>query len=397
MFESITIRQQNYAVSGNPIDLGFLAEAMLFYNKVVVIADAGILRQLTFTLGPDLLLEYLQEGFLKITYIENGIGVHTQDVAKTTERHNICLYQLPSLEIQQYATKIFQEHTGKRGRGRRLANKLIKIINVDSYKELITEQAQQDIKDPDYVIPAVRSLISSYAPEYEIPDPLIFHIENRGNELLVDTSINFCSANISYHKRIPSKHSSLSPAYIISFLTNIRSHIYFASESLTELAVEQVNSSLLKIKMASIFRKRSHSETDISTFQDFVFDDARAIRESINLGSRNFNDLIVVLRKARRFKEWLSEQSPDQKLVKSYFQDISKGSWIDRLPAKSVRWLIFTLSGAGIDMMGAGGIGTTAGLALSAADTFIVDKIAKGWNPSNFVNRDLKNFTDNMN
>ena len=121
MFESITIRQQNHTASGNPIDLGFFAEAMLFYNKVMVIADPGILRQLAVTIGPDLLLEYLNEGFLEITYVENGIGVHTWDAGKTIERHEVCLYKLPSSEIQQYAAKIFEEITGKRGRGRRIS------------------------------------------------------------------------------------------------------------------------------------------------------------------------------------------------------------------------------------------------------------------------------------
>ena len=393
MFESITIRQQNHTASDNPIDLGFLAEAMLFYNKVMVIADPGILRQLAFTLGPDLLLEYLNEGFLEITYVENGIGVHTRDAGKITERHEVCLYKLPSLEIQQYSAKIFEEITDKRGRGRRLADKLMRIINVDSYKELITEQARQDIKDPDYVIPAVRFIISSYAPEYKIPDPLIFNIENRDSALVVDTSIDFRSANSSYHRYIPSNDSSLSPAYIISFLTNTRSHLYFASNSLTELALEQVNSSLLKIKMASILEKRNQSETEMSVFQDYVFNDARAIRKAINSGTRDFNDLIDVIRKARRFKEWLSKQPMNQDLVKSCFQEISRDSWIDRLPAKLVRWSIFTLPGVGLDVMGAGEIGIPTGLALSAADAFIVDKIAKGWNPSNFINEDLKNFT----
>lgn len=65
---------------------------------------------------------------------------------------------------------------------------------------------------------------------------------------------------------------------------------------------------------------------------------------------------------------------------------------LDKLPAKSVRWSLFTGAGIGLDALGAGGIGTTAGVALSALDSFVIDKILKGWKPHHFVEGDLKGF-----
>ena len=78
MFEYITIRRQNHSGDQSPLDLGFLAEAMLFYSRVRIIADSGIFRQLVFSLGAELLIEFLEEGFFELTYLENGLGIQTR-------------------------------------------------------------------------------------------------------------------------------------------------------------------------------------------------------------------------------------------------------------------------------------------------------------------------------
>jgi hypothetical protein len=63
---------------------------------------------------------------------------------------------------------------------------------------------------------------------------------------------------------------------------------------------------------------------------------------------------------------------------------------IDKLPHKIIRWSLFTGAGVAIDLLGAGGIGTAGGVLMSAADSFLVDRIAKGWKPVQFVNGPLR-------
>lgn len=120
-------------------------------------------------------------------------------------------------------------------------------------------------------------------------------------------------------------------------------------------------------------------------FQDYVFDDARAISESINSGEKSFRDLYQLLIEAAKFKSWLKEQEPNQELFRAYFQEITKKSWVDKLPPKSIRWAIFNLAGLGIDALGAGGVGKLMGLTVSAFDEFLLDKIIKGWKPNQFI------------
>lgn len=101
---------------------------------------------------------------------------------------------------------------------------------------------------------------------------------------------------------------------------------------------------------------------------------------------------MVVLGHARKFKEWLSDLSEDTSLIKQYHEDVTSGSWIDKLPSKSARWALFTGAGIGTDAAGAGGVGTAAGVALSALDTFFLDQLLRGWKPHQFVEGTLRGF-----
>jgi hypothetical protein len=87
MFESICIKRQD-DFTGNPIDLGFLAEALLFYRHVHVAADGSILKFLLRTCGTDVLLELLQGGTMTMTYLENGTGIRTYEGGTSREKHD---------------------------------------------------------------------------------------------------------------------------------------------------------------------------------------------------------------------------------------------------------------------------------------------------------------------
>src|ERR1043166_1315012 len=58
--------------------------------------------------------------------------------------------------------------------------------------------------------------------------------------------------------------------------------------------------------------------------------------------------------------------SPQTRIfLRAYYRETVKESWVEKLPAKTTRWTIFTGIGLGLDALGAGGLGTAAGVALS--------------------------------
>ena len=167
-----------------------------------------------------------------------------------------------------------------------------------------------------------------------------------------------------------------------------------AADADAELAVSPVYSRLTSLKLESVIRRRQRSANNIAAFQDLVFDDGRSIADSINRNAKRLKDVLPVLMRAQKFREWLRTRQPDADLVKEYFRAVTSESWIDKLPNKFMRWSVFTGAGIALDALGAGGIGTAAGVALGAADTFLIDRIVKGWKPDRFVNASLKEFVE---
>ena len=92
----------------------------------------------------------------------------------------------------------------------------------------------------------------------------------------------------------------------------------------------------------------------------------------------------MLLKEARKFKDWLQQQEPSVSLIHEYYKALEKETWLDKLPTKAIRFLIFTGGGLLVPALGS--------LGLSAADTFLVDRLLGGWKPNQFVNGPLKDF-----
>jgi len=129
------------------------------------------------------------------------------------------------------------------------------------------------------------------------------------------------------------------------------------------------------------------------SLQDDVFDDGRAIQAAIESNHKNFDDVLTVASKARKFKEWIASAPDDASLRKEYLRSVSRIDWMDSLPAKSLRWLIFTLGGNSLGLLPPP-VGLIASTALGASDTFLVDYLAKGWKPNQFVEGPLRKFVE---
>ncbi|MGA3288134.1 MAG: hypothetical protein ABSD46_11990 [Bacteroidota bacterium] len=378
MFESICIRHQSNLDTKNPIDLGFLAEALLFYSDVVVLAKQDILRQLINKCGPDIVLQMLEAGFIKIKYEHQQTAIHTQNTGSSHERHSGIYFHSPEHALQEIAPKIFTEVTGKSGRGRRLGFRFCRFVDTIQPDTTMLSNFNSDVLDKAFIETAVVKLLSYCAPEYKLPQPLTFDVHLDNNELIVETNINFIDANKSYHLHIPPSHSSLSNAYILAHILTTRENLSFSSILNADLALDSLNSQLLVTKVNSIFNRYDKSMNQIRLFQDFVIENGKAIREAINSGHRTFADLLKLLEKAQKFRDWLKDKPQDVNLVKEYFKEVTQSSWIDNLPGKTFRWSLFTSAGMALDALGGSGIGTAMGLTLSAADAFVMDKIIKG-------------------
>ncbi|MBA7548046.1 hypothetical protein ES705_40492 [subsurface metagenome] len=182
----------------------------------------------------------------------------------------------------------------------------------------------------------------------------------------------------------------ISSTGLILNIQETRGDMHLAAALESEIATTQIHTNLMKLKFKDIYQKSQRSSEELYQFNDFTLDNGHAIREAINSEEKDFKDILAILEKAAKFKDWLDKVEDDQDIIKEYYNEVTKETWVDKLPGKSFRWSFFTGLGLLVDFAGGGGIGTAVVLGLSVADTFLLDKVIKGWNPSVFVDNELK-------
>lgn len=77
---------------------------------------------------------------------------------------------------------------------------------------------------------------------------------------------------------------------------------------------------------------------------------------------------------------------------KAYVAEVSKLGWSEKLPSKAARFGIFGAASTALSILPSQTVGIAAGLALSAVDYFILDRLANGWKPNQFVYGPLSGF-----
>ena len=390
MFERITFRRQNKENTDKPIDIGLLLEALLFYKKIFVVADAGILRQLIRTFDFDCLNEILDSGILEILYTETFTGIHTNSQPNGIDFHSTTIFSSPQHTFPIEIRKICTEHAGKEGKGRRNASRLEQKIRAVHHDRSLSESAKELLLDNNFLSISVPELLKAYVPEIGDCRGMIFKTDNSDKGIIVSTNIDFVKVNMLYHKRIPPSHSSVTPALILAHLYDLETDLYFSSRQLSEIATTPVATKLISTKLEHLARRCNNSNIQKDAFQDFVFKENKSIRDAYNNGKLDLKTVLKTVYEAERFKSWLAKQDIDSDLIKEYYKEITKNSPLDHLPGKSVRWSIFTGLGIASDALVGGGIGTLAGVSLSVLDAFVLDKLIKGWKPNQFVEENLE-------
>jgi len=165
MFERVTVRHRSASIE-KAIDLGVLAEALIFYSEVVFVADYPVLRALLTSVAPETLVELVESGFLRLAYEADRLAVMTEASGTDRERHDAIYYSAPRHQLQNALPDILTEVTGKSGKGRRLANRLSNHIEVVHLSDATTTDAREKLGAEAYVSQAVRLLLNRLTPEY---------------------------------------------------------------------------------------------------------------------------------------------------------------------------------------------------------------------------------------
>ncbi|HZF69875.1 hypothetical protein [Sulfuricurvum sp.] len=394
MFDSITFFKQDTFDSSSFLDIGSLVESMLFYGETSIIADHNILRELFSYFKVDHIIELIEEGLLNVIYSESQDGIATQSIHHL-EHHNIISITTEEHTLHSILQKICVDIIGKTGKGRRTANRIEKLIKIKQHDKKIWDEALNAYANQEYINQSAKNIIQSLIPQKIDLDNFTFQTEKTPSGIIIDTNINFNTLNNIYHQYVPVTHSSISPALILGYILNVETGLHISSKNNSEIATSRLSTSIISNKINSILNTNIESSKKISAFQDFIFSDAKLLREAINNKLIDLDELIIVLKKSRKFKEWLIGLEPNQDLIKSYYSEVTKKTFIDKLPGKSVRWALFTGTGLLADAMLTGGFGTAVGIGTGAVDALFLDKLISGWKPNQFIEDDVKRLLQN--
>src|SRR5438876_2558514 len=135
----------------HPLDIGFLVEAMLFYDRVDIVASRAGLGQLVRTFGPELLLEFLVRGHIAVQFERNFTGVVTQNSGTSLEACLLTVAQIERQDLLDVILPIVTEIVGRPGRSRRLSRSLASRIKQIRIDDELRVRVAEDLKSPGYL------------------------------------------------------------------------------------------------------------------------------------------------------------------------------------------------------------------------------------------------------
>lgn len=387
MFDAIAYK--NAIGPGPLIDIGALAEGLLFYGRVAIVGNSATVKDLLARIPPFVVLSMLCDGRLEFHYLADQIGVSTQEI-NGRPHHGLVAFSSPNHTIEKIGFSSFKDAAGTTSQAKIGARKFTSLLRSLDHTGFDQNSVLQTFADRQAINTSVSSLIREIVPGFTLSADLRFAIEHEKEGIYVDTNIDFTELNRIYHQVVPASHSTLTEAYILSLLQGAYEATYFAALLDAEVAVHPIERAVQAKAVDAVISRHVHSQSQIESFAELTLADGHAIREAVNSGAVPFTAVLKLLDSADKFRHWLHQQPPDTNLVRAYYQETIKDTWAEKLPAKSTRWSVFTGIGLVIDALGAGGLGTAASVAVSAVDAFLVDKLTKGWKPHQFVEKDLK-------
>jgi hypothetical protein len=392
MFESICIGRHDFGRGS--VDFGQLAEALVFYQAVHLVADQEAFKSIVRTCGADVILELCRMGSLKIHFCENVPAIVSPNMSTPSEKYALVTVKVQNANFLTFATKFIGEYVGPSGKGfNKTLREFLRIVTPYEVPRSALDHVHADLTDREYMRASVRGILSSAASAYQQPNPLTFDPTLLGDgHFQIDTNVDFDAANQIYHEHNDLSNPKLSKADILAQLLTTRTTLEMASGLSSDIALGAVSSVIGANKIASVIKAHERNKNALERFTEWVVDDSRAIAEAVRNRRKTFLEVLHLVQKAQPFKEWLRRQNQSTDLCKQYCREVSRLEWADKLATKSVRWLLVNAAGLTASTLASPAAGIPASIGIAAADGFLLDKVLKGWRPNHFIEGPLRDF-----
>jgi hypothetical protein len=374
-FESLLVTDQG--ANEAPIDVGRLGESLIFYDSVHLVVGPRQLEYVLEHIDAAVLTELLETASLHVTYRDFVHATHTRTDG-VIEFHTPIFVGAETFRLDALLEQSLAAFKG----GRQIASKLLDLIKVEDRGPENYQSPNAFLNNAAWTTTCIANLLEQYIGRDKFTDDVRLALTKHDSGFTVDTNINFKAINASRPAYLP----ELNAARFMGMVCEACNHLVLASRSNADLHTSSLTSVVSRNLMLPVLAHTERSDGNVERFQTMLFESGHAIAEAINSGQRSFDELIPVLARARNFKRWLSDHTAATELVHAYYRDVSTGTWLTNLPLKTFRWLVTTSLGL------IPAYGTVAGAASSLVDSFLIDELAHGWRPNQFVDGPLRRF-----
>lgn len=373
------------------IDIGFLAECLLYYETVNVLGSEGDLNSLIRAATANGLEQLFRIGALRFLLHPASTAVLTQDLGSGTERHDFAFFSKVDQETKKSIplSRVVTESVDDASRANKwiasrfVQNSRLPTIDLVAARKQLWESGM------------LRSLLVHWLKNV-LPDDPHFHADIRltswelARALQISTSVDFDDVTDALRRAYgPSdRFEGLNIAHFLGYALDAYVDMHYAANTNADIAKTAFGSPILEQLALHSLRAMEARVAEIHDFQHHILNDTYAISEAINSGEKSLEEFVPIIEKSRLFKKWLAQKDPDVSLISAYVADVTKDTWAEKLPVKAVRWGIFTSASKLTEILGGSGI------VVEAIDALVVDKLLKGWRPNQFIDQRLKKFLE---
>jgi hypothetical protein len=189
MFDLAVLRRTDTGTKTDAIDVGLLAETLLFYQKTHLLLNDGTLAHFLKTIGPDLLLELLDRPGVSASFLrERLVTVSTGQGPLTSYNFAQIMFDPPAtgrkkskhINDKNWVEYGIEKQLGAGGPTKRFTRKLLEKISLVGYKDTSTGSkglsvlAREELSDSGFIKEAIAGVLRELLPSFVVPHDWYF-------------------------------------------------------------------------------------------------------------------------------------------------------------------------------------------------------------------------------
>lgn len=382
-------------ISGGQIDAGRVLETLLYYDRVHLIMDIGLFTGLWDFFGPSDLGRLLRlPGLTAVvtpemtaihTETKAGVSIHKPIQFRSSGREGHLIHEKDDIGSLRFMLN------GRNDRGnvsRSDVKTVLGSTKITRYAKLLKNGSSNNrfsslVSDSD----TLKLFLRNWSAEKgHVLDPKELALSkvrivrgSSGFQVEPDDHIHRILHGLGSESPWASVLSAIQDYEIALYLSH-----YFSSDVVTSSGASDVASARLDLSIERTFRTREQ----LSSFEEFAFDEAHAFAEAINTRALSFQEAIRVIKESKKFRAWARNLPPDANLIAEYHKAVAQETALGSTPRSIARFSFFNGLGFVVDKVVPG-----SGMAVSAFDQFVFERLLRGWRPNVFV-RNVKKSLD---